>query len=290
MIADKMGEVMDVFYENLENESSLLKIINDHSSTARLKKTLKQHLIETFSGVIDKEYIEKRRRIAHMHVRIQLPTKWYMASFQILLSTLVTIIDQHLDVKEERIKAFLATSKILNFEQQLVLDAYEEEVNRIKEDTEEQKRTIREHVASASQSLAAISEETDASYQLLCNQSNEIVELANIGSALSKQAEERALKGKEQLNEQAVNVTNIQHSVDEISSDVQVLLDISNQTQEIVEIVTGIADQTNLLSLNAAIEAARAGEHGRGFSVVADEVRKLAEETKNQLQLFRALR
>ena len=289
IIADKMGEVMDIFYENLENESSLLKIINDHSSTARLKRTLQQHLIETFSGVIDKEYIEKRKRIAHMHVRIQLPTKWYMASFQTLLSTLVTIIDQNLDEKEDRIKAFLATSKILNFEQQLVLDAYEEEVNRIKEDTEEQKRTIREHVASASQGLAAISEETDASYQLLCNQSNEIVELANIGSALSKQAEERALKGKEQLNEQAVNVTNIQHSVDEISSDVQVLLDISNQTQEIVEIVTGIADQTNLLSLNAAIEAARAGEHGRGFSVVADEVRKLAEETKKSVTTVSSL-
>lgn len=289
LITDKIDGIVDHFYGNLQRERSLVKIINDNSSTERLKRTFKQHITETFAGVIDRTFIEKRNRIAHMHVRIGLPTKWYMASFQILLSTLISIIADHLDSKEDRMKAILATTKILNLEQQLVLDAYEEEVTRIKEETEEQKRAIREHVASASQNLAAISEETDASYQHLCNQSNEIVKLANTGSSLSKQAEERALKGKEQLHKQTINLTNIQDSVNEISSDVRVLLDISKQTQEIVEIVTGIADQTNLLSLNAAIEAARAGEHGRGFSVVADEVRKLAEETKKSVTTVSSL-
>ena len=82
-------------------------------------------------------------------------------------------------------KAIKAVTKIVNLEQQLVLDAYEEEVNRIQRNSEEEKKAIREHVASASQNLAAISEETDASYQHLCNQSNEIVTLANTGSSLS---------------------------------------------------------------------------------------------------------
>nr|WP_302053275.1 methyl-accepting chemotaxis protein [Bacillus sp. FJAT-29790] len=142
---------------------------------------------------------------------------------------------------------------------------------------------IRDHVASASQNLAAISEETNASFQQLNAQSNEIVFFANKGAELSTLAEERAQKGKEQLHKQNINMSNIQNSVNNISSDVQVLLGISKQMQEIVNIVTGIADQTNLLSLNAAIEAARAGEHGRGFSIVAGEVRKLSEETKKSV-------
>ncbi len=139
------------------------------------------------------------------------------------------------------------------------------------------------NLAEASESNMAMVEQTTASMNevemSVSKQAETMVSLSEKSNELISMNRE-SIQDLEEINGLKDTVVD---NADDLSEKINQLGEISNQVDEIVKGVAGIADQTNLLALNASIEAARAGEHGRGFAVVAEEIRKLAEDTKVKL-------
>lgn len=145
--------------------------------------------------------------------------------------------------------------------------------------TQEVASTIQQ-IARGAQNQARTVEETIHVVNEISEMAIDVAERASRAADTSQKAHAITQEGRASSEVIAQRMLEIQESVEEASDVIRGLGDRSMQIGLIVEVITNIADQTNMLALNAAIEASRAGEHGRGFAVVAEEVRGLAEGSR----------
>ncbi len=292
-------EILTEFYAGLRVSEEYRAAVASDAMVARLKKAQTDHWRELFRPRLPEGFAERSAHIGEVHVKIDLPSGWYMAGYAFLLKKLVP----HLARRHRFSPTAFAASVDLLIERaftDMILSntAYEDRVS-ANHDSKAAETSDLRNLRNAAQMVSDANETAIDLAQLTRNTSRVSDNSQTISAAaaelvasveeIARNSEEAAREatetdrtvgeGRMAVEEVASAIGNISAAVEETASSVDELSAASEQIGQILGVIEGIAGQTNLLALNATIEAARAGEAGRGFAVVAAEVKNLANQT-----------
>ena len=295
LIDDIMEEHADTIaerhYNMIMDTIEIKGIFDEYTTYERYIGAITKYYRELTKPELTQSYIDYRKKIGTIHSRIKLTEEWYIGSYMRVYEYLVPHISARFASKPEQLSGILlALNRMITFDTIIVLMAYAE-ANELK---------LIENVSSAMDEVMKIDEigellEIVDQTTAEANEVNEATQGLNMAveqvAATASQASDRTKMMVEQANESKdvvqVSLTGFLSMIDEFEKskeNFQALTSKVDAISEVIDFIKSIADETNLLALNASIEAARAGEQGLGFAVVADEVRKLAEQTKTSVE------
>ena len=296
--------IVEGFYAHLLKYTEARAFFSDVGTLTRVKAVQRDYLLDLFRGNYDEDYFERRLQIGVTHERIGLVPKWYIGSNSNFMNLLLPLLVRKYRFRPRRlIKAISALMKIMNLDQQLVMDTY---IGALVERLSLLVKQIRDAVdilaSSSSEILAATTQvasgaaESATAVSETTTTAEEVKQTAQVSSQKARYVSESSQKsaqvsqtGKQAVDEAIGGMNRIRAQMEAIADSIVRLSEQNQAIGEIVATVNDLADQSNLLAVNAAIEAAKAGEQGKGFAVVAQEVKSLAEQSKQATAQVRTI-
>jgi len=295
LIDDLMEEhapvIAERHYEMIMDIPEMKEIFNTFTTYERYITAITKYFRQLTKPQLNEEYISIRKKIGAIHSNIKLTEEWFIGSFTRVYEYLVPYISSRFASKPRQLAGILvALNRIITFDTILVIKAYEEvndfqliesvsdamdEITKIDE--------VGSLMEVVEQTTSEANEVNDATKQL----NAAVEEVATTANDASKRTETMVDQAGESKEIVEASLTGFLTMIEDFQKSIDSFQELSNKVDnisEVIDFIKGIADETNLLALNASIEAARAGEHGLGFAVVADEVRKLAEQTKTSVE------
>lgn len=309
-IEKHVDKIVEDFYADLLRHAEARAFFRDEQTLDRVKAAQRRYLLDLFRGNYDEGYFERRLQIGVAHERIGLAPKWYIGSNSNFMRLLFQLIARKYAFRPKKLThSLLALTKIMNLDQQLVIDTYiaslleklgeQEKLKEILKRIQESAiilPTVAGEILAVMTQVAAGAAETATAISQAATTTEEVKQTSQVSAQKARYVSESAQKaaqvsqsGRQAVEDSTAVMTRIREQMASIAESIVRLSEQSHVIGEIMTTVNDLADQSNLLAVNAAIEAAKAGEYGRGFAVVAQEVKGLAEQSKQATAQVRTI-